>query len=72
MVVDRPLGEDEPLGDLGVAQPVRDEAEHLELARRQAGRVRAGRRPRPRGSPRTPRSRSRRATIAAAGRAPSR
>src|SRR6266496_5883240 len=29
MVVDRPRGEDEPLGDLGVAQPFGDESEHL-------------------------------------------
>ena len=46
MVADRPLGEDEPRGDLGVAQALGDEPEHLELARRQAGRVLAGRPPR--------------------------
>jgi hypothetical protein len=29
VVVDRPLGEHEPLGDLGVAQAFGDESEHL-------------------------------------------
>ena len=31
MVVDRLLGEHEPLGDLGVAEPLRDEPKYLEL-----------------------------------------
>ena len=53
-------------------RPSADELEHLELARGQAGRVLARRARGPRGRPRAPRSRRRRATIAAAGRAPSR
>ena len=35
------LGEEQPLGDLGVVQPLRDEREDLELARGEVGRVRA-------------------------------
>ena len=45
-MVDRALGEDELRGDLRVAKALGDEREHLELARREAARVLAGRRPR--------------------------
>src|SRR6266511_2771111 len=51
VVVNRPLGEHEPLGDLGVAEPLRDEPEYLELARSQVGGVLLRRRPQ---SPRKP------------------
>src|SRR5204862_493165 len=39
VVPDRPLREEEPLGDLAIAEASRDELEHLELPRGQAGRV---------------------------------
>src|SRR5438093_4417711 len=47
MVVDRLLGENEPLGDLGVAEPLRDELQHLELTRSQVGGILLRRRTRP-------------------------
>jgi hypothetical protein len=53
VMVDRADRDDEPLGDLGVRQPVLEEVEHGELARRQPRRIRAGRRPRPARHPRT-------------------
>ena len=46
MVVDGPLGDDQALGDLGVAQPFDQQSEDLDLARREAGGVRARFRPR--------------------------
>src|SRR6266545_7238174 len=51
MVVDRPLGEHEPLGDLGVAEPLGDESEHLELTRSQPGGILLRRRAWPPGQP---------------------
>src|SRR5438445_10571290 len=51
MVIDRLLGEDEPLGDLRVAEPLRHQGEHLELACGQPGGVRLGRGPRAAGQP---------------------
>ena len=57
VVVDRPRREHEPLGDLGVALPVGDQREHLDLARGQRRRVRARRGRGPRGTA-TPRARS--------------
>src|SRR5206468_4379695 len=51
VVVDRPFGEHEPLGDLGIPQPFGDESEHLLLARRQTARISRSRRTR---SPRQP------------------
>ena len=72
MMVDRLGREEEPLGDLPVAQPLLDQRQHLDLARRQVRRVVARRCAAGRGgSPRAPRARRRRATIAAAGAAPS-
>ena len=72
VVIDRPRRQEQPLGDLGVAETVRDQREDVELAgsraRRDSARV-DGRGPR--GTPWTPRSRSRRATTAAAAEAPS-
>ena len=41
-MVDGALGDDEPLGNLAVAQTLGDERQHLELASGQPGRVRAG------------------------------
>ena len=72
VMFDRPSGEDEAVCDLGVGEILAEQDEHLELALGEVGGIVAGRRPRPRGSPRKPRSRRRRATIAAAGRASSR
>src|SRR4051794_28065462 len=46
-MVDRAAREDEPLGDLGVARPVGDQAQHLELTRRQVSWIGARRRSRP-------------------------
>ena len=45
MVVHGLAGYDQSLGDLRVAHPLRDEREHLELARGQAGGIAARRRP---------------------------
>ena len=71
MMVDGPLREEEPLRDLGVAEPFGDEpSTSSSRAVRPAGFPRVEGRG-PRGTPRTPRSRSRRATSAAAGPAPS-
>ena len=39
MTVDRLLGDEESLGNLRVAKPLRDERKHLELARCQVRRV---------------------------------
>ena len=70
MVADGLLGEEEALGDVGVAKPLGDEP-------RPRPRARSGRRVLPRRGPRAarqalaPRSRRRRATIATAGSAPS-
>src|SRR5207237_10361224 len=47
VVVDRLLGENEPLGDLGIAEPLRDEPKYFELTRGQVGRILLRRRPRP-------------------------
>ena len=47
VMVDRFLGDDEPLGDLRVTQPVGEQHEHLELAPGQTGRVFARARARP-------------------------
>ena len=47
MMVDRAAREHEALGDVGVAQAAGDQAQHLELARRQVRRIGARRRPRP-------------------------
>src|SRR6266545_144396 len=55
VVVNRPLGEHEPPGDLGVAHPFGDESEHLYLARRQAAGIPPRRSTRPPRQPtRTP------------------
>ena len=72
MVLDRPQREEQPLGDLRVPQ-----ARATSSSTSSSREVRLLTFPRveargPRGSPWAPRSRSRRATIAAAGRAPSR
>src|SRR3954471_495079 len=47
VVADRLLRYEEAPGDVGVAPPLRDEAEHLDLARCEPGRVRARRAVRP-------------------------
>jgi hypothetical protein len=47
VVVDRLLGEHEPLGDLGVAEPLREEPKYLELTRSQVGGILLRRRPPP-------------------------
>jgi hypothetical protein len=47
VVVDRLGREHQPLGDLGVAQPLTEQRQHLGLARGQPGRVGARRWPRP-------------------------
>ena len=47
VVVDRLARQEQPLGDVAVAQAVGDQREHLELARGELGRVLARRRPRP-------------------------
>ena len=47
MVINGVLGEDEPLGDLGVPESLRDEREHLELTCGEVGRILPRRRPRP-------------------------
>ena len=72
VVVDGPGREDEPVRDLGVRQPVRDESQDLDLSGGQPGRVGQGgplRCPRP--LPDALQSRSRSRTIATAGSAPS-
>jgi len=46
VVVNCAFREDQPLGDLAVGEALRHEAEHLDLARGEAGRVRTSRRPR--------------------------
>ena len=73
MVVDGARGEKQPLGDLGVARPVGDEPEDVELPRGELAGVggRVDRRG-PRGMSRAPTSRSRRATMRASGPAPRR
>ena len=48
------VGEEEPLGDLRVAEALGDEREHLELPRGEAGRVRSRRRARPPRQPARP------------------
>ena len=45
MVAHRLLRQDEPFGDLGVGQPVGEQAKHLYLTRREPGRVGPARRP---------------------------
>jgi hypothetical protein len=54
VVVDRLLGEEEPLGDLGVAEPLRDEPKYLYLTRSQVGGILLRRRPRPPREPARP------------------
>src|SRR4029079_6142104 len=51
VVADRPFGENQPRGDLGVAHAFGEQLEHLELPRRQARRILAGGRPGPPGEP---------------------
>jgi hypothetical protein len=46
VVVNRPLGDKETIGDLGVAQAAGDEVQHFRLARREPRRVGARRRTR--------------------------
>ncbi len=71
VMIDCLLRQDQPLSDLSVTQALRHQRQHLNLTRGQASRISMARGRGPRGRPRTPRSRSRRAAIAAAGRAPS-
>jgi len=47
VVVDCLRRDDQPLCDLRVAEPLREQRQHLELAVRQPGRILAGRCPRP-------------------------
>ena len=47
VVLRRPRRDDQPVGDLGVREPLGEQREHLELARGQPGRVRARRLARP-------------------------
>ena len=69
VVVDCPHRDHQALGNLTVPQPLCNQGKDLYLTRRQATLVLTCTRTRPLGRARAPRSRRRRATIAAAGRA---